>query len=437
MSGEGPCYGLRVTWTDALALVALLGACVPDEVVVATETGSSSTTADATESTGEPATETETGPVGETGTETETETGPDPSTETGEPPPDLPDCEDTLIEGAVLIGPDSTPAELALLTCVEEITGDLVVEDTALPDLDFLASLVRVGGHLQLWNNDALIDLGGLAALTEVGGEFDIYGNDALPKLSGLEALESMAGLWIAYNDALISLSGLSGDLHLHALSPDSEEVSIRIYGNEMLPSLDGLAAITSLSVERPLDLRINNHDSLTGDLSGLEPWIGDEHELALVLTDNHLDSLEGLEGLTSVRSIDLLGLGGDYPSLVGLDNLAAVSGTLRIGACICIGGEVNSECETDFGLEVIESLAGLESLETLGELHIFGNEILADIDALAGLVSVEGDLLIEQNPFVSPMAVASLVAGVDVGGLVSTSNNGDGDSPVCGFVPW
>jgi hypothetical protein len=138
---------------------------------------------------------------------------------------------------------------------------------------------------------------------------------------------------------------------------------------------------------------------------------------------------------LTTARSITLLGPGGDFTSLAGLDNLTTVFEELTIGACLCINGDVNSECATDFGLELLESLDGLESLVEVGDLTIWGNLALADITGLSSLATV-GDLDISENPVLPAMAVADLLAGVEVTGALSNHSNGDGEEPICGFIP-
>jgi hypothetical protein len=340
-----------------------------------------------------------------------------------------------LLDGSVLLDETSIPADFAALGCVEEITGDLEIVSTTVGNLAFLSSLVRVGGELRLSGNDALLDLTGLDALEDIGGRLSVNYNDGLLDLSGLGSLHSLQSLSVVGNSALISVAGLNGPIHLHVSDPEAVLVRISISNNDALTSLDGLADITSLTVERPLWLSIEHNDQLGGDLFGLSNLVSDEQQLHLFITDNALDSLEGLEGLTSAESIALLGLGSDFISLVGLDNLTTVAGDLTIGACLCIGGEVQSECATDFGLELLESLDGLESLVEVGQLNIWGNEALADIDGLSSLASV-GDLFIEENPTLSPMAVTSLLAGVEVTGMLSANANGDGEEPICGFIP-
>lgn len=399
------------------------------EASSSSDTESSSTEEPPDESQGESTGESETG---ETQTQTETET----ESESGPPPEDLPppECE-PLIEDSVLIDENTSMAELQSLACVEEITGDLQILDTSVEDLSFLSSLQRVGGELRLSGNDELANLSGLDALTEVGAELRIWNNEGLIDLTGLGSLSAIHQLSVSSNGALVSLDGLEGELHLHASEPDDQRVRIAIDYNDSLVSLDGLGALTSVTSELPLTLSISDNQTLGGDLSGLAPWISNDHQLRLWVSNNHLDSLAGLEALSSAQSIALYGPAGDFVSLVGLQNLSTVSERLAIGECLCVGGEVNSECEVDYGLELLMSLDGLESLTEVGELVIWGNRVLTDVSALSGLMSAQS-VQIFDNPMLSEDAVNQVLLGVEIAGNTHVNHNGTGDMPVCGFIP-
>lgn len=339
-----------------------------------------------------------------------------------------------MIDGSVYLHELSQPADFAELDCVEEITGDLELDSTIVSNLAFLSSLVRVGGSVRIHDNDALLDLTGLDALEQVGGSLSIDYNDSLLSLAGLGSLHSLHGLVVSRNWSLTSVAGLSGALHLHAADP-ATHAQIRISENPVLTALDGLADITDLTVELPLRLEIADNEQLVGDLFGLSNVVSDAQQLHLTLTNNALDSLVGLEALTTVVDIELLGQRGDFPSLAGLDNLTTVTGELRIGECACINPEVDSRCEHDYGLELLESLDGLESLVEVGSLYIWGNESLIDIDGLSNLASAD-DVTIAENPVLPAMAVADLLAGVEITGMLSAHTNGGGIEPTCGFIP-
>lgn len=151
-----------------------------------------------------------------------------------------------------------------------------------------------------------------------------------------------------------------------------------------------------------------------------------------LTIANNALDSLSGLESLTSATRIELLGPAGDYASLHGLDSLTSVSESLIIGTCACEPDE--GDCSGDFGLESLISLDGLESLVSVGRLEIWGNRMLADVDALVGLGEAQ-TVVVADNPAVSDEDVLAALAGVLVSEPMQVSGNGSGEAPVCGLM--
>jgi hypothetical protein len=349
-------------------------------------------------------------------------------------PPDLPAACEPVIDDWVWLHESSSPAEFAALSCVEEITGNLLIESTTVGDLAFLSSLVRVGRDLKIEFNDGLLDLTGLNALEQVGGELSITSNDSLLSLEGLDSLHSVHGLSVLGNDSLPSVAGLSGPLHLHAFE-QATHVRIEISSNHALTSLDGLADITGLTTALPLELHIVYNSQLGGDLFGLSNLVSDEQQLDLLIDDNPLDSLVGLEALTTAANVRLFGPDGHFTSLAGLDNLTTVTGELRIGECTCLLPEVNPDCYADAGFELLESLDGLESLVEVGSLYIWGNESLVAIDGLSNLASA-GDVTITENPVLPAMAVTDLLARVEITGMLSTDMNGNGVEPMCSIFP-
>lgn len=176
-------------------------------------------------------------------------------------------------------------------------------------------------------------------------------------------------------------------------------------------------------------NLRISNNAALSS-MIGLDnlTQVGG----TLTIVNNALDSLSGLESLTSATRIELLGPAGDYASLHGLDNLSSVSESLIIGTCACAPDE--GDCSEDFGLERLVSLDGLESLVSVGRLEIWGNRVLADVDALVGLGEAQA-VVVADNPAVSDEDVLAALAGVVVSEPMQVSGNGSGEAPVCGLM--
>jgi hypothetical protein len=67
---------------------------------------------------------------------------------------------------------------------VVEITGDLIIHSSGLHTVAALAlffnELVRIGGSLRIFDNNALLDLSWLPSLVKVGSDVQITGNSNL-----------------------------------------------------------------------------------------------------------------------------------------------------------------------------------------------------------------------------------------------------------------
>jgi hypothetical protein len=340
------------------------------------------------------------------------------------------DCLPLLIDGSVVLNQDSTPADFAALECVEEITGNLDIQSTEVADLHFAASLVRVGGRLRILSNHQLSTLAGLDQLEEIGGALAIDNNQSLTSLEGLGSLRELARLSIARNDALLSVAGFAGDLHFRDANPEAETVWITIDANDSLLSLDGFAGLSSLTADLPLNLTIRANPQLGGTLVGFAEFVHDDLQLGLVIHDNALDSLTGLEALTHVRHLRLYGPGGHYTSLHGLDNLTHITEVLQVGRCHT--NPLDSHTFHDQGLAYLETLAGLESLVEVGGLSIWGNLALTSINALANLETA-GWVSIHENPVLSQAEATELFADVEVlGGLLIDYNGLGGSETSC-----
>ena len=395
------------------------------------ETGTGSETDEPETDETETGTEAETGET-ETGTEAETDETETDTEETNETETDTEsesgttECEQTTVhEGSVLLDQSSTPADFDALVCVERITGDLEIKQANVGDLEFLSALIQVDGDVEVRNNPGLSDLHGLEALEHVGGALSIISNGALIDLEGLSSLHELGGVMIAQNPVLSSVAGLQGDWHLHPPTPQANTIWFSIQNNGQLASLDGLAEVSIADAELPISISITDNAALVGDLLGLAGIVESDVEIGLTITNTPLESLVGLEGLIHARWLMLLGTANQYTSLVGLDNLVSVE-LLHIG--ICNDPEAYNHHE-------LASLDGLESLEEIGQLQIWGNLELVDIDALAGVETIEL-VMISENPKLSQNAVDSWIADVEVTGRSYIQGNGTGQPPTCGFIP-
>jgi len=139
----------------------------------------------------------------------------------------------TCIEGSVQIfGKNMT--NLAGLSQITRIKGDLRIDYLSAPDFTGLDNLTRIDGHLSLFGNrsesttgfgslthvesyvriifNQLDDLGGFMNLETIGAGLILRDNDNLTSLSGLDNVETIhPAIWLCGNELLSDISSLDG----------------------------------------------------------------------------------------------------------------------------------------------------------------------------------------------------------------------------------
>lgn len=265
-------------------------------------------------------------------------------------------------------------ASLAGLEGLVEIPGDLLASQLSTGDLD---GITRVGGNADI----SFTTDGGLGSLVSVGG--DLYFADGPETFSGLQSLEEVGGRFVleSYSDTvtfhgpplLVTLPG-----GLYVLDADA------------LESVDGFEALTSVG-----DLEINSN--------------------------NVLSDLSGLRGITSATGDVIIASNLLLADTSDLSSLATVDGSLSIGCYPLM------PCYTGGPNPVMTSLAGLESMSTIGGgLYIYDNGALLDVWPLAGLALVGADLVIAENDSLPSADAEALLDAIEsVGGAVLIEGNG------------
>lgn len=246
------------------------------------------------------------------------------------------------------------------------VVGTLTITGFDIADLDGLAGL-----HIVAWTNitgnSNLTDIGGLSSVFAFNGPLFIENNTILANLDGLDGLTSLpvGALFLRNNPLLDDLTGIDGLTSIGA--------SLVVENNDSLENLDSLAALDSVAS----NINILNNDGLTS-ISGLSNLSGFTASLAI----RHNPSLA---------------------SLVGLEGLSGIGGLLL---------------EDNDLLNDVDPLAGLTSVGNEGSaLFIHGNAMLADLDGLAALISLDADLEITDNPMLGECsALIPLVDQVDDG---------------------
>ncbi|MEX1364570.1 MAG: hypothetical protein AB1Z98_15695 [Nannocystaceae bacterium] len=171
------------------------------------------------------------------------------------PPPPV-DCSGAsgVHAGDVIIDGTAQSDDPSLLEGVVRVEGSVVIAETALTHVDFMACVREVEGGLTLFDNDQLISVDGLYSIESIGTELVFSNNDALVDFDGLPNLER-AGTTVAFrsNAALETISGF------HRLVEVRSEVSpcpgcppvlagnITIQQNPVLRTIDGLGGLRIL----------------------------------------------------------------------------------------------------------------------------------------------------------------------------------------------
>lgn len=234
-----------------LAPLALAGCPAADDTgLEGTETGEPSTSSTTTgdESTGG------TTAVAESSTGMVEESTGDPPLECAERPPipEAPvDCSTAkgVVMGSVIIDAEGmqTPAELE---GVVEVTGSIIISETDLTDLNFMACVRVVGGEITIFNNDALTNVDGLWSIEEIGTDFIFSGNDAITDFNGLPNVAKLINnLQFRENASMTAITGLHSLVGIDGSGTDpvtGEQIggNITIQENPVLEHINGLIGV-------------------------------------------------------------------------------------------------------------------------------------------------------------------------------------------------
>ena len=204
-------------------------------------------------------------------------------------------------------GDDMT--SLAPLACLEEITGDLTIEDTQhLSNLDGLDRLGHLGGSLEVQRNAALAQVDALAALRKVdGSELVLDHNSALTSVAGLSGITYVPGFFdLGFSPLLTDLTGLD---HLREVGGPFQ---LRALGVIDCTHLESLTTVGS-NGNRGGNLYLAQDPSLQ-TLHGLE-------HLVKVGCGLYIISNPALLTLTALNTLHLVGF--SYPEMWNIANNA------------------------------------------------------------------------------------------------------------------
>jgi len=243
------------------------------------------------------------------------------------------------------------------------LEGDLVIERSALANLDALKDLRDVRGSLRIEDNASLTTLAGLADV-RVSGDLVVENNPRLADLTGLDGTDQLVALTLRSNDALTDLSGL------HNL--DEVTGDVLVSDNGALTTMGGLDRLRTIG----------------GDL--------------VIEVNDRLGSLTGLGKLDAVASVTLE----RNPALASVAGLSSLVTTGRVLVT---------------GNTALRTLTGLALTRVRGDVDLENNGQVS-LGSLQGLGAVDGNLIIAANPGLT--GIDGLSSGLVVGGSLRVTNN-------------
>ena len=244
--------------------------------------------------------------------------------------------------------------------------GTLKIVDTQLTTLTDLSSLVSIH-HILIANNTELENLNGLENVEELG-TINVSGNPKIVSISQFSKVTEMESLLLSFSDELIDISGFAN------VETVSQDVAISF-----------MKKLTDLS-----------------PLSKLKS-VGDDISIQYM---DELLSLNGLQNLENVKDVLVLFENTKLNDITALSKLSgSIEGTLSISFNYAL-----------------QSLSGLDNLQSARRVDISYNPALIDISALSGL-NVEENLTIVLNELLTE--ITSVVDTMTVGQNINIAENG------------
>jgi hypothetical protein len=308
----------------------------------------------------------------------------------------------------------SSITNLNALDILTSVGGDLWIYWNAMTSLTGLDNLSSIGGDFGIWDNDALTSLAELDNLSSIGGILRIAENYSLTSLTGLENINagSITDLYV-YNNASLSNCEVQSICDYLA-NPNG---SVDIYGNsddcnspiEVAGSCGGMVPCLPFgNYHFTNQFEIDSFQSDFPNCSDLQGYV--------TICGSDITNLDGLSVLTSIEADLDIYSNDNLISLIGLDDLITIGGSLIIG---------------DFyegGNPLLTSLTGLESLTSIGgDLDIYSSTALISLNGLEGLTSIGGGLTIGsdyQGGLPSLTSISGLEGLTSIGGDVEIGGN-------------
>jgi hypothetical protein len=146
-------------------------------------------------------------------------------------------------------------ADIAWARNIENATGHVKFDGTALTAISGLTNLKTVGGDFSIYNNPQLTAVTGLTGLTTVTGFANIQSNGSLTSVNGLAALTTVNGYLQIYQNAALQTLGLTN------LTTVGKQVYF--YNCDALTNLNSLTKLVSIGTTTSEGLTIQSMNGL------------------------------------------------------------------------------------------------------------------------------------------------------------------------------
>lgn len=226
----------------------------------------------------------------------------------------------------------------------------------------------------------------------------------------------TISGNVIIQSNNITNLNGLS--------SITSVTGSLRLNNADMLSDISGFSNLTMVG----LDVRIINCGLITS-LTGLTSLTSVGGDLNIASNPN-LTSLDGITSLGSVGGDFILNGNSSLTLLQNSQNTVTVSGNITLNsndALINLTGLENIQ-NTGGSLVIsnnllLTNLSGLTGLNSIQDFNVFTNANLQDFTGLSGLMTINGNVTINNNPALLHFNGLENLTNI-VGSLTVTSNS-------------
>ncbi len=356
-----------------------------------------------------------------------------------------------IINGNLVISINKKITSLRAFNTLTTLNGNLnLLANEGLTDLDGFVNLKQIGGFLEIKGHRSMVSFTGLSNLTTIGTDIRIIGND-LSNLDGLTKLNEIKGnLELTNNFKLSDINVFANVFSIKELRIKNnnltdlsgfsglKDAGAIILNNCDITNLNDLSNLTSLANR----LVLYNNKNLE-NISGISNAIG-KNIIQLEIGGNpNLRSLTGLENLEIISSFVSIFNNQKLKNLDALSNMTKITKNLGIrhnsgleNACgivqlleneTAVGGltiietnGVNTStvetiieyCDTNRIFNGDITILTQKDVDTFKYAKIIGNltiqessaAAIRNLDGLASLTSVLGNILIKNNVALSTL---------------------------------